>query len=69
MNSGVKMLAKRLYPPNLRDVAVLEIKAFSRIFNFHTFVYNFFPPTCRQMYEKLKTRLNAFTHSYIPQIW
>ena len=41
MNSGVTVLGKRLYGPNLRDATVLE-NVQSRIF--HTFVYNFFPP-------------------------
>ena len=27
---------------------------FSRVLIFHTFVNSFFPPTCRQMYERLK---------------
>ena len=29
------------------------------LFSIHVLVYNFFPPSCRLMYEKLKTQLKA----------
>ena len=58
MTSRVKVLSKRLYWPNLRIAAVLE-NVQSR-FSFSYIFSNFFPPTCRQRYEKLKTRHKAF---------
>ena len=59
MNGRVKIPGKTLYGPNFRDTAVLE-NVQSR-FNFpYIRLYFFFPPTCIQMYEKLKTRLKAF---------
>ena len=58
MNSKVKILGKRLYSPNLRDVPVLE--SVQSRFKFSYIFLQVNGGIYRQMYEKLRTRLHVF---------
>ena len=67
MNSKVKILDKRLYSPISRDIALL--KSVQSRFNFLHICLQVCGKNCRQMYGKLKTRLNVLQLRYISQFW
>ena len=51
MNSKIKLLGKRVYSPNLKDVAVLESLQ-SCFLPFHTFACKLVRKNYRQIYGK-----------------
>ena len=66
MNSKVKILGKRLYSPNLRDVA--ELESLQSRYNFSYICLQVGRKKLQTNVWKIKTPLKVFQNSCIPQI-